>query len=237
MTITRSTLFTATLIIGSSFMTSCSKEEIKNVSEEDAVELIEASLQGNTAGVNETVTKYSELLITDYATNANCNQSYDTSYTFSYAGAIAQSSYSINWGYLMECNLGIPSSIALNASCSGTYSTGRITSNDNSVANMIVTGIEPSSSMLIFSGYLYRNGSQTITINSNTQEITSIITLNLTDLTVNKTSYEIESGTGTAILTANNGSETFSFSGNIVFNGGGSATLILNGNTYTINLN
>lgn len=237
MTITKSKLITLSLIIGSALLTSCSKEKLKDVSVEDAVELIEASLQSSTAGVNETITKYSELLITDYGINDNCSQSYDTTYTFSYSGALTQANYTINWGYVLGCNLGVPSSVIVDASSSGTYSTSKVKSNDNTSANLNITGVEPSSSTLNFSGDLNRNGSQTITINSNTQEVTSTITLNLTNLTVNKTSYEIESGTGTALVTANNGSDTFSFSGNIVFNGGGSATLTINGNTYTINLN
>lgn len=237
MTITRSTFFSLTLIIGSTLFTSCSKEENKEITEEDAVELIESSLQENTAGITETVGKYSEELITDYSINSNCSQSYDTTYTFSYSGIVTQADYTVNWGYLMNCNLGIPTSVALNATSSGTYSTNRMNSNDNTSASLNVTGIEPSSATLFFSGDLTREGTQTITINSNTHEITSTITVTLTNLVVNKTTYQIESGSGTAILSANNGTDPFSFTGDIVFNGGGSATLTLNGNTYTINLN
>lgn len=237
MTHLKSTLMVLTIVVGGSLLTSCKKEKAQEVTDEDAVELIEGSLQKNSAGLEETVAKYSEALVTDFAINDNCSQNYDTSYNFAYTGTLIQADYDITWGYSLNCNLGIPSSASLSATSSGTYSTNRTDSDDNTSANLSITGIEPGSSALNFSGNLSRSGTQVITINSNTREITSTITLTLSDLVVNKSTYEIESGTGTAQVSASNGSETYTFSGSIVFNGGGTATLTLNGNSYTINLN
>lgn len=215
--------------------TSCSKGK-KDVTEEDAVELIEGSLQENSAGLDETVKSYSELIVEELAINGICAQNYDTTYNLDYTGINLQANYTVNWGYNLTCNFGVPVSAVLTASSDGTYSTNRMKSDDNSTANLTITGLQPTSAALNFSGNLTRNGSQSIVINSNTRDITSTITLTLTNLVVNKTTYEIESGSGTAVLTADNGDDTFTFNGSITFNGGGSATLVINGNTYTINL-
>ncbi|MCR9174152.1 MAG: hypothetical protein NXI10_16765 [bacterium] len=234
---TKSTLV-LTVLLGSALLTSCSKDEpAKEVTEEDAVELIEGSLQASTGGLDETVAKYSEDLVTEFVPNDNCGESYDTTYNFSYSGAISQADYTMTWGYVLNCNGFVPSTADLSAMASGTYSTNRMTSNDNTDASLTVSGLEPSNEELNFNGSLQREGNQTITINSNTREITSTITVTLTDVQVDKSSYEILSGTGTALVNASNGTDSFSFNGSIVFNGGGSATLTLNGNTYTINLN
>lgn len=225
---------TAFVLIGT-LAASCSKEK-KAVTEEDAVDLIEGSLQSNTAGLNETVKEYSELIVEELAINGGCSQNYDTTYNIDYTGINLQANYAVNWGYNLTCTFGVPSTAVLTATSDGTYSTNRMKSDDNSTANLTITGLQPTFSALNFSGNLTRNGSQTITVNSKTREVTSTITLNLTDLVVNKTTYEIESGSGTAVLTADNGDDTFTFNGSITFNGGGSATLVINGNTYTINL-
>lgn len=231
----RTTLIGLAFALVGTFATSCSKDK-QEITEEDAVELIEGSLQESSAGLDETVKSYSELIVEDLAVNGNCTQNYDTSYVFGYTGVNVQADYTVSWGYNLSCNFGVPVSATLAASSDGTYSTNRMKSDDNSTANLTITGIQPSTQELNFNGNLTRNGSQTITVNSKTREITSTITLVLTDLVVNKTTYQIESGSGTATITADNGDDTFTFNGSITFNGGGSATLVINGNTYTINL-
>jgi hypothetical protein len=234
MTHFKSTVIGLTIILGSTLLTSCDKEKNNEVTEEDAVTIIEGSLQESSAGVGKTIPNFAELLVTDFAINNNCNQTYDTTYIFNHSGAIVQADYVINWGFILNCNFGVPNTAELNASSSGIYSTNRMTSDDNTTTNLNISGIQPSSSNLVFSGDLTREGFQTITINSNSSEITSTIALSLSNVIVNKTTYEIESGAGTALLTANNGTDSFTFSGEIIFNGGGSATLIINGNSYTI---
>ena len=222
-------------ILASVSLSGCSKEKNKEVTEEDAVEIIEASLKENSAGLSETVTKYTEALMGEFI-NDNCSQNYDTTYNFSYLGALIESNYTITWGYVLSCSNGLPSTINLNVTTQGTYSTNRVSSDDNSNTDFTITGLLPSATSLTYNGDITRSGSQTITINSNTREITSTINLSVSELSVNKTSYEIESGTAVATLSANNGSETFSFSGDIIFNGNGSATFTINGNSYTITM-
>lgn len=220
-------------ILSICIISSCSKR--KEFTEEDAAEIIEKSIEKDTYGVSELITKYSENLVNSYSSYP-CDQ-YDTSYSFSYSGPLVNSDYQVNWDYTLICGLfSVPSAAELNATISGSYSTNRINSNDNSNASLNVTGIEFSASSLNFNGSLTRNGNQTISINSKTRNVTSDINIELTNVSVNKSSFAIESGTGSVVISGNNGSDSFSFSGSIVFNGNGNATLTINGNTYQISV-
>ena len=63
-------------VLSISVLTSCSKH--KEVSEADAVALIESSLEKDTYGVSEMITKYSEQIVDEIASYP-CAE-YDTSY-------------------------------------------------------------------------------------------------------------------------------------------------------------
>ncbi|MAO32131.1 MAG: hypothetical protein CL824_01375 [Crocinitomicaceae bacterium] len=219
-------------VLSISVLTSCSKH--KEVSEADAVALIESSLEKDTYGVSEMITKYSEQIVDEIASYP-CAE-YDTSYNFSHVGNIIEANYDINWNYTLNCNMGVPSTIDLEASTAGTYSTNRVNSNDNSLTNLNITGVEPNETSLVFNGNLNRDGNQSFIMGSKIRDVSSSISIIVSDISVNKSSLEIESGTGTVALSVDNGNETFTFNGDIVFNGGGSATLNINGNTYQINL-
>jgi hypothetical protein len=219
-------------ILSMCILSSCSKT--KEFTQEDAADIIEKSIEKDTYGVSEMITKFSENLVNTYSSYP-CDQ-YDTSYSFISSGPLVNADYQINWDYTLICGLDVPSAAELNATISGSYSTNRINSNDNSNASLNVTGIEFSASSLNFNGSLSRNGTQTISINSKTRNVTSNINIELTNVSVNKSSFAIESGTGSVVISGNNGDDSFSFSGSIEFNGNGNATLTINGNTYQISV-
>ena len=219
-------------ILSICILSSCSKT--KEFTQEDAADIIEKSIEKDTYGVSEMITKFSENLVNSYS-SFPCDQ-YDTSYSFIYSGPLVNSDYQINWDYTLICGLDDLSAAELNATTSGSYSTNRLNSNDTSNASLNVTGIEVSASSLNFNGSLSRNGNQTISINSKTRNVTSKINIELTNVSVNKSSFEIESGTGSVAISGNNGNDSFSFSGSIVFNGNGNATLTINGKTYQISV-
>ena len=222
----------AVLAFSISALSSCSKTQ--EFTQEDAVEIIEKSFEKDSYGVSEMISKFSEDLVNTYSSYP-CDQ-YDTSYWYTYSSPLVNADYQINWDYTLICGLGVPNAAELNASTSGSYSTNRLNSTDNSNASLNVTGLEISASSLHFNGSLSRNGNQTISINSKTRNLSSDINIELTNVSVNKSSYEIESGSGSVVITGNNGNDSFSFSGEIVFHGDGNATLTMNGNTYQISV-
>lgn len=242
MNLSKSNLKVILLLITTFYLTSCSKDNqpivFNEVTEEDAVELIEASLQKSTGGLNETTKTYSEELATDITLNESCDTAYEESFTYSYNANSIQADYLTNWSYQMTCtDLDVPQSAVFEASSTGNYTTTRIVSEDAMETSARISGLQPSSLTLIFSGSFKREGAQKITTNFNIRNLSSSLRVDFTDLIVDKSTYAIISGTGTASLTGVNQNNSFLFEGSVVFNGNGSATLTINGNSYEININ
>jgi hypothetical protein len=66
--------------------------------------------------------------------------------------------------------------------------------------------------------------------------VTSSVDIVVTNLTVNKSTKTITGGTAAITISVTIPKGTFNFSGPLTFNGDGTATLIINGTTYNINL-
>ena len=221
---------------------SCNKDSDDDstpaVTEEEAVELVEASLSEESAGASATTAEYARAYEEEIEQNVQCNVGQQTSYNLTYNGNLAQANYHFEWDYLIACNsLSIPESATLNSSGNGTYSTNRLESDDASTFNASVTGLEPSVSAMTFNGNFERSGTQRLTTNQNTRSITSTFSTQLNDLVVSKADYQIDSGTGSFTLTGTNNEHQFSFAGTIEFTGNQTATVTINGSSYNISLN
>ena len=221
---------------------SCNKDTDEDstpaVTEEEAVELVEASLSEESAGASEITAEYARVYDEEIEQNVQCNVSQQTTYNLAHNGDLAQANYRFEWDYLIACNsLSIPESATFNASGNGTYSTNRIESDDACNFSANVTGLEPSVSAMTFNGSFERSGTQSLTTNRNTHSLTSTFNSQLNDLVVSKADYQIDSGTGNFTLTGTNNQHQFSFTGTIEFTGNQTATVTLNGSSYTISLN
>ena len=69
------------------------------------------------------------------------------------------------------------------------------------------------------------------------RNINSTMTVILTTLVMSKQDYTIQSGNGTIELTAIASNESYLWNGDIVFNGGNTATITINGTAYDIDWN
>ncbi|EPR67062.1 hypothetical protein [Cyclobacterium qasimii] len=238
MTLSKS-IFTAIAIFS---LISCTKEEdmeIKNeVSEEEVIVVIESSLQKSTGGLNEMTNTFSKELTTNITLNELCGNLYENSYNYNYNETPILADYDIDWSYMMACNsFNVPQMVAFEANSVGSYSTSRINSNDISIIDIDISGLQPSASTLLFSGIFNREGTQSITTNLKTRSLTSTFNVDLVDVVIDKSNYIISSGSGTFILSGLSQNIPFSFNGTIVFNGNGSVTLTVNENDYEININ
>lgn len=225
-------------------LTSCSNDDeavttTDDLSETEAVEIVEASLQKSTGGVTETSKSFSEELTVDITLNELCNTLYEENFSFLTDGDVISATYDMNWAYELSCNnFNIPQSAVFNSNGSGEYRTERVTSNDTSTTSFNISGLQPAEDTYVFTGNFQRNGTQEIRTNIISKSVTSTLTLQITELTIHKTDYTILSGSATAILSGETGEgNSFLFEGSITFNNDNTATLIIGGNTYTINLN
>lgn len=230
-------------IIVSLLITSCNKEDDdlvpqQAISEEEAVEIVEASLAKESAGVEETTYAYAKTYEQEVSQNVQCNQAVSDSYNYSHNGTVIQATYSYNWSFTISCNgVNIPQSATFTSAGSGMYTTPRIESDDSSTFSATVTGLQPSSSTITYNATFERIGTQQLTTNLNTRSVSSDFSATIVDLVVGKTDYEVDSGTGTFSLTGTTNQGNFSYDGSIVFNGDNTATITINGNQYTIDLN
>lgn len=224
------------------FLSSCSDDnesiEETTISEEEAVEIIDDTLDEETGGLNELIQSFVEELLTDILNNDVCGNLYQSSYPFDYSGDLVTADYDVAWNYELLCNAyNVPESVSFNAISTGNYDSVRIDSNDNSDLNVTIAGLSPLDSYLTLNGNYTRDGSQQLTTVLNTRNLTSTLNLDLTNVLIDTTSYQITSGTGDFTLSYTNLNNTYFYTGNMVFNGNGNITIVINGLTYTIDLN
>lgn len=222
-----------------SLFTSCGKNDeiIAALSESDAVEIIEANLQKNAGGLLTNLEDVAQQLLVAVTSGELCDTLYSKTIEKTFQGAQIQSSYNSDVSYTMACNnLNIPQTVAFSTLTSTLYNSTRISSDDNGNFVGNATGLQPSSLTMMFDVNYNRTGTQVLRFGEQ-KDITSTLTVNLSALKINKQSYEIESGNGTIVLTGSTAGETFTFNGNIVFNGDNKATLTINGTAYEIDWN
>lgn len=151
------------------------------------------------------------------------------------AGAAITYSYAYSSSRLLTCNVDVPSTFQFNFSGKNSYSAAYIASNDSAQGNFNVTGLNPGATQYVFNASYIRSGSETSKVR-NQYTFTSNVNIQSSNLTIDKSTQQIVSGTATVSISgaASNG-KAFSYSGTITFSGGKQAVLVLgNGNTYQI---
>ena len=83
-------------------MSSCSNEEDNiisdsTLSEEEAISIIESSLQSNSNGLAETTGSYSAELSSNPSLESLCNVPQEELFTFNYEEALVTANYNISW--------------------------------------------------------------------------------------------------------------------------------------------
>ncbi len=222
---------------------SCSSDDSTNntesLTEEEAVELIEVSLQTRTGGLHQAAKMYSENIKKAIIVNEICNTLQEDTFPYTYEGNLITADRLFNLSYNVRCNFfNIPQTAEITATSSGTFTTQRIVSNDNSQTSLSVSGMQLLSNTLLFNGTYTREGTSQITINQTIRNINSSFDLEIINLTIDKQTLEIISGNALVNLTGTtNQGNPFSFEGAIIFNDNQTITLIINGNEYEININ
>lgn len=222
-----------------SFLTSCGKaDEIKDlISNSDAAEIIEASLQANAGGFVTNIEDIAEQLILAVTSGELCNTPYAETISDDFQGAQIQASYTSQLSYNMVCNaLDIPQTASVSIVTGSLYNSSRVTSDDDGDFSGSVTGLQPSTLTMNMDGNYSRSGTQELKFRDE-NDITSTLTVNLNSLQITKQGFEIKSGSGAISLAGTSSNEAFSFEGTIDFNGGNKATLTINGTTYQLDWN
>lgn len=218
-------------------LSSCKKESLNDtMSEEEAVEAVEAMYKASEAGINaeyKTGTDIAEEDYLEYA--ANCSYGGDS--TISYAQTFPNGQYAFTLNYLWDvsCNLlGIPQTLVFSSTRNGSYTGTRLQYTGTGNTDLSVGGLELAATAFTLNGSHTFTGTHTWVLRS--RSVSTTFNSTMSAVTIDKTTQEITGGTGTFTLTAVGTDNTVSYDGTIVFLGGGSATVTINGTAYTISI-
>ena len=221
------------------FLASCSQDDEPTeevVTEVESAEDIGATLADDLVPVVEDANDLSVKASSDgrtYEVKA-CGVDYDTTFSRSYSGVYVTSQATFTYAYQLVCNGAIPSTLNLEAASSGTRTTERLTSQGSITSELIVTGVQPSSTSFVVNGELSRTGSVT----GENKSFNSTSQLTITDLTLTKSTQQIASGTATVTYAGSTSAgNSVSRTASVTFLGGNEAELTLNsGRKFLVNL-
>lgn len=162
--------------------------------------------------------------LTDSISNSGTNGSQTFSYFFKFART-------------MNCNTSNePDNLANNILYRGNFSGPNLTTADTGSAIFTIAGLTFSAKTYVLNGEYKRSGSFQSKV-GNDASGHSNVDIVVTNLVLNKPTRKIASGSATISITGSTSKHgDFSYTGTLVFNGDGTATLTINGTVYAINL-
>lgn len=225
-------------------LSSCKKDAGENpalnaeISEEEAAAVVEGAVAARSQGLGAEM-EDALYLAGEYAEKSGsnpCGEPFDSTMTRSVDNANLTASYAVSWSWLVSCNaLQIPVAIDYQRNIEGSYETARLISDDEAASNWAISNLIQGEHYILDGTYT-RQGSQQSKVRDQNSFYSSLL-IEVDSLHVDKGTRQIQSGTAGFTLTITGpGSNSQTFEGAIAFNGDGSATIIINGNSYTVNL-
>ena len=235
-------LFFAMLLIVTSFSSCRKEEEEAPITTDDAADVVTYAMQKSSGGyASESEEAAAYMTDADLQTTTptlQCGIPFDSTVTLNYSTSNVTASYTLSWDLLLSCNnQNVPQSLSFNSPYSGSYSGPLMSSSNTGNLTWTVTGLgSGSSTPYSFSGTFTRNGSHTSNVRNKTT-FSSDLQVTVTAVTIDKVTQHITGGTGTVSLNCQTSTgKSYTFTGTIVFNSNGTATLTINGTPYSINL-
>lgn len=235
--------FCLLFLSATTLLTACDAEAIPPtdelaISDEQAAEIVEAALAAESQGMATDISTATELAEEMRAMDlVPCGSQLDSNFTVNYNGDRGSLDYSGNLIWTPLCGPGgAIRSISLSRSAEGTYATTRLSSDDNVSGNWMVDNINGGTSLIV-NGTYERNGQQTVTTLRNSNDFTTALSFEVTELSINKGNRRIESGIASFNLTGSGSrGQSVDVAGQVIFQGNGTALIIINGNQYEVSL-
>lgn len=238
-------IFTFALLISfGAVFTSCDNEEREEpqtttISDDEIIEIVTAATTSTTEGVTAEAIEMAyvaDAVLEKGPTALECGETADSTFVRDIDLDRLNGSYSnyLYWG--LNCNgIDLPTSIFFGREMNGNYETDRWISDDGANSDWLIEDLLTGPNY-IFNGQYERTGTQESKVRE-MRRFSSTVTIEVQDLNIDKGQKKIESGIANFTLTGLvNGETSFEHTGTIVFLGDGMANLIINGNTYTIDL-
>jgi hypothetical protein len=208
-----------------------------NVSNAEAADMVAGSLSSNSNGVaNVAADATLDASVYVRAKLACGTTKSDTISRQSQAGAQYTYSYNLTYNYMVNCVNNVLDNLSSNLAYSGSFSGPNLSSTNSGSSIFTVAGLSPTATDFVINGEYKRSGSFQSKVDT-TNHGNSSVDIVITALTVTKPARTIASGSATISVTGDVPKKgSFTYTGTLVFNGDGTATLTLNGTVYTINL-
>jgi len=224
-----STFFLAVLFIFASCRKS-GEEIIALLSETEAAEILETSVSAKMAGFTMPTVDMAQIL-ENYLNS--CNVPGDTSLQKSKTVAGASYNYTFNMDWLVTCsNLGVPQSAAVDIAGNGTFGSPHWSGSDVTVGELVFTGLSPQEPAYIVNGTYELEGDLTGNLRRVDPTLNCVTELNISNLTISKSSYQVTGGSGSAKVIGSSNGRQQTLNGLLTFNTDGTVTVTVNGHTH-----
>lgn len=226
------------LLLFAAVFTACDEEvATEAINEDEAYTVIENAMSLESAGTTEQTATMAEVAHAIPNQSWLCGLTADTVITRTRTNGLVTYDYTFTWNWELKCPNGSPTQLEGLYTMQGIYDTPRMSSDDTASHSYILDNINTTDTFFVLNGTYQRDGSQTSKIRQQ-HTFTSQLTINNTNVHISKATRRIISGTGTFTLQAQSTSgNSRSLSGNIAYNGDGTATVTLaSGATRTITL-
>lgn len=203
---------------------------------DDAAILIGESLATNNYGVSS-ITQDISTSAKTLAGNANCGVTIsDSIIRKSTVGVPFKHDYKLNYTHKLNCKANLPDNITGLLVYKGSFVGPKIISDNSGNRTYMITGLEPTSDNYVFNGVFKIYNNYKLKLDTNKRGSASIY-LGIKDLAVSKTNHTIISGKAMVMITGSSSKKAnFTYNGEVIFNNSTSATLILNGDQYSIDI-
>jgi hypothetical protein len=227
--------FLCAVILMTAFASCDNDDDSATVTEDDAAEMIAASLSESSSGLTSVIEVSAEgsnvAVDNSGGRVAACGYTYSESFTkTSLQGSSITYNYDFSYGYALTCSADAPLSLAIAVTFDGEFDGPRLSSNHTGTADLDFTALDKDLTAFIANGTYSQSGSfesKVRNLNSGSSD----------DVNVDKANYEIESGTASVVITGNvTGKAAFSFEASVTFTGDKTGTITINGSTYAVNL-
>jgi len=226
------------------FSTACNKESSETtpkeevITAEETLALAEAALVEGAEGISNEVEDAVEVaeLVLEKTLNSYCGMAHDSTLSRTFNTARLDGNYTTTWGWILNCNeQEVPVDLNFNRKATGTYESLRLLSDDKADSEWVMSNLVTGTAYTLNGSYK-REGTQTSKVREE-KRFSSTVNFSIDNLTVGKIKRRITGGTATLLITGQASSgESFSFTGNVTFLSDGAATLVINGETYDIDL-
>ncbi|MEO1384155.1 MAG: hypothetical protein AAFV78_13060 [Bacteroidota bacterium] len=213
----------------------CEAETDAVISDEEALEQVEAALVTTEGGITTQAVDAAELsTATASFYQNNCSFSGDSTFNYARSGGGRSVSFTYTYEWSIECEGIIPDIFKLETSYTGSYDGIRYDATIDGGGNYKVDQLLTGSEYLLSGEYNY-TGMQEFQ-GRTTRSLNTTFEMAFSSVTVDKSTQEITGGTGTFSILAQGANGSRTVVGAFTYLGGGVAEVTINGTTYTVNL-